>query len=96
MEDRLKELKRELWSNVETAFNDEYVDYYLAEEYCDKAYRKAIDDIFANILYITEAMYKVNDEKFHNLHQKKYKHYNNAIKEIWNELDKLKERYNID
>lgn len=37
MEDRLKELKRELWSNVETAFNDEYVDYYVAEEFCEKA-----------------------------------------------------------
>ena len=91
MEDRLKELKRELWSNVETAFNDEYVDYYLAEECCNKAYRKAIDDMFANIMNITEAMYKINEEKFYNLHQKKYKHYNSAIKDIWNELDKLKE-----
>ena len=49
MEDRLKELKRELWSNVETAFNDEYVDYYVAEEFCEKAYKKAIDDMFAKI-----------------------------------------------
>ena len=49
MEDRLKELKRELWSNVETAFNDEYVDYYVAEEFCEKAYKKAIDDMLAKI-----------------------------------------------
>lgn len=91
MEDRLKELKRELWSEAQDVLGDDYVDYYLAEEYCYKAYRKAIDDMFANIMNITEAMYKINEEKFYNLHQKKYKHYNNAIKDIWNELDKLKE-----
>lgn len=49
MEDRLKELKHELWSNVETAFNDEYVDFYVAEEFCEKAYKKAIDDMLAKI-----------------------------------------------
>lgn len=93
MEDRLKELKRELWSEAQDVLGDDYVDYYLAEECCDKAYRKAIDDMFANIMNITEAMYKINEEKFYNLHQKKYKHYNSAIKDIWNEneLDKLKE-----
>lgn len=49
MEDRLKELKRELWSEAQDVLGDDYVDYYLAEECCDKAYRKAIDDMLAKI-----------------------------------------------
>ena len=57
MEDRLKELKHELWSEAQDVLGDDYVDYYLAEECCDKAYRKAIDDMFAHIMNITEAMY---------------------------------------
>ena len=91
MNDRLKELRRELWSEVQDVLGGDYVDYYLAEECLEKAYRKAIDDMFANIINITETMYKENEEKFYNLHQKKYKHYNSAIKDVCNELDKLKE-----
>lgn len=49
MEDRLKEIKHELWSEAQYVLDDEYVDYYLSEKCCEKAYNKAIDDMFAKI-----------------------------------------------
>ena len=82
MEDRLKELKRELWSNVETAFNDEYVDYYLADKYCERAYEKAIDDVWAGIKKNETIL--LNDNGQTNYHE--YAISIAKIKEIVNEL----------